>query len=185
VPTTFVDPGRRPEWPNAPEVVVKPSVSAGSKDTARFAVGDSGERERARALLEEIHAGGRTAMLQPYLDGVDERGETALIYFDGEFSHAIRKAPLLRPGEGPTQSLFAPEKIQPREATAAERELGERVVTMVGEHFGPLLYARVDLVPGLGGAPLVLELELTEPSLFLAHAEGAAERLASALAGRL
>jgi len=47
-----------------------------------------------------------------------------------------------------------------------------------------LLYARVDLVPDPGGSPCVLEVELTEPSVFLAHAEGAAERFAAAIAAR-
>jgi glutathione synthase/RimK-type ligase-like ATP-grasp enzyme len=185
VPTTFADPGEKPRWPHAPEVVVKPSISAGSKDTARFAVADPAERERARALLGAIHASGRTAMIQPYVENIDERGETALVYFDGDFSHAIRKAPLLKPGEGPVEGLFAPEKIEPRAASDAERELGDGVVKMIGDHFGTPLYARVDLVPGNDGAPLLLELELTEPSLFLAHAYGAAERLTAAVAARL
>ena len=44
-------------------------------------------------------------------DAVDRDGETALMFFDGEFSHAIRKAPLLFRDQGPTRALFAPEKI--------------------------------------------------------------------------
>lgn len=167
------------------EVVVKPAVSAGSRDTARFDLSSEEERMRAQDLIGEIHRTDRTAMVQPYLASVDERGETALLYFDGELSHAIRKGPLLRPGEGPTEGFFAPETIEPREATAAERELGDRVVAAVGERFGTLLYARVDLILDPDGAPVVLEVELTEPSLFFAHGEGAAERFASALCARL
>jgi hypothetical protein len=52
----------------------------------------------------------------------------------------------------------------------------------VTERFGPLLYARVDLLPG--DEPALLELELTEPSLFFAHAPGAAERFARAVLAR-
>jgi glutathione synthase/RimK-type ligase-like ATP-grasp enzyme len=167
------------------EVVVKPSVSAGSKDTARFDLSQAGERERAERLLAEIHAGGRTAMVQPYLSSVDERGETALLYFGGELSHAIRKGPLLRPGEGPTEGFFAPETIEPRAATEAERALADSVVAAIAERFGKLLYARVDLILSEEGDPVVLEIELTEPSLFFAHADGAAERFASALESRL
>jgi O-ureido-D-serine cyclo-ligase len=91
----------------------------------------------------------------------------------------------LRPGEGPTEGFFAPETIEPREPTAAERSLGDDVVGWVGERFGTLLYARVDVVEGADGEPLVLEVELTEPSLFFAHATGAAERFAGAVTDRL
>ena len=44
-----------------------------------------------------------------------------------------------------------------------------------------LLFARVDLLPGEAGEPLVIELELTEPSLWLSSAPGAADRLAGAI----
>jgi hypothetical protein len=47
-----------------------------------------------------------------------------------------------------------------------------------------LLYARIDLLPSPDG-PLLLEAELIEPSLFLAHADGAADRLAGAIADRV
>ncbi|HEY5977319.1 MAG TPA: hypothetical protein VIT85_05635 [Solirubrobacterales bacterium] len=189
VDTAFVPPGSlvpdsATKGPGG-EVVVKPSVSAGSKDTARFGTADSFEMERARDLVAEIHASGRTAMVQPYLSSVDERGETALLYFGGELSHAIRKGALLRPGEGPTEGFFAPETIEPRRATAAERKVADRVLATVGERFGTLLYARVDLVLGAAGEPVVLEVELTEPSLFFQHSEGAAGRFADALDERL
>ena len=48
-----------------------------------------------------------------------------------------------------------------------------------------LLYARVDLIPGPDGEPMLIELELTEPSLFLRQSPGAAERLAEAIIARL
>ncbi len=166
VPTSFVAPGG-PVVLGSEDCVVKPTVSAGSKDTARFA---AGEHERALELVERIHASGRTAMVQPYIPSVDERGETALLYFGGRFSHAIHKGPLLRPGEAPAEGLFALEEIHPRTPTPAERALADRVVGYVSERDGSApVYARVDLVEDPSGAPIVLELELTEPSLFLAH----------------
>lgn len=181
IETTFIAPGDTATLAGDGEIVVKPSVSAGSKDTARFALGDDAARRRAEALLAEIHSGGRTAMVQPYLGAIDHRGETSLLYFGGSFSHAIRKAPLLRPGEGPTEGFFAPETIEPRTPSVAEREAGDGVIAWVAERFGELLYARVDLVPGSDGAPVLLELELTEPSLFFAHSEGASARFAESL----
>lgn len=181
VPTLFVAPGGALPMVES-EVVVKPTVSAGSRDTARF----EGKDEAGwMALIGAIHRSGRTAMVQPYLSSVDERGETALLYFDGVYSHAIRKGPILRPDARPTSDFFAAEDIAPREPTAAERAVADRVVAYAGERFGPLAYARVDLVEGPGGGPLVLELELTEPSLFLAHAPGAAERFAAVVLQKL
>ena len=114
-------------------------------------------------------------MVQPYLDEVDTVGETALVYFDGEFSHAIRKAAML-PAEtvndldvSYSRSLYVDEKITARIAGARRARIGERCSTS-SERFGhDLLYTRVDLLPGADG-PVVIELELIEPSLFLEFA---------------
>jgi glutathione synthase/RimK-type ligase-like ATP-grasp enzyme len=176
VDTTFVEPGEPFAAPEGREYVVKPSVSAGSRDTARFGPAD---HERARALVERIHSSGRTAMVQPYLESVDERGETALMFFGGEYSHTITKGPILRPGAEPTPDLFAAEEVAARGPTPGELDLGFLVI----EHLGSLAYARIDLVHDAGGRPAVLEVELTEPSLFFAHAPGAAQRFADALLG--
>jgi glutathione synthase/RimK-type ligase-like ATP-grasp enzyme len=179
VETAFLGPGD-PFAAPAGEYVVKPSVSAGSRDTARYG---PGEDARAAALVERIHASGRTAMVQPNLHAVDEDGETALLFFDGEYSHAIRKGPLLEPGADPHEDVFAPETIAPREPREDERELAEQVVGHVRERFGDLAYARVDIVRGDDG-PRLLELELTEPSLFFLQGDGAADRFAAALRRR-
>jgi hypothetical protein len=48
-----------------------------------------------------------------------------------------------------------------------------------------LAYARIDVVPGPAGAPVVLECELSEPSLFLGTSAGAADRLAHGLAEKI
>jgi hypothetical protein len=128
-------------------------------------------------------------MVQPYLSRVDTAGETALVYVEGEFSHAVRKGPLL---EGPyrgVEGLFKQEEMAAREASAAERAVADRVVEALpgivpGAADGALLYTRVDLLQGEGGDPLVLEVELTEPSLFLSLGEGALDRFADAIARR-
>jgi hypothetical protein len=183
VPTTFVGPGDAFAVPEseAAELVVKPTVSGGSRDTRRH----TAERlDEAATHVAELHAAGRTAMVQPYLGDVDHAGETALIYLGGAFSHAIRKGPMLTPGGAPPEGLFALEDIAAREPSAAEHALGERVMAAVDERWGELVYARVDLLPGPGGAPVLIELELTEPSLFISHAPGAPERLAAAIAAR-
>lgn len=162
------------------EVVVKPAVGAGSRDT----------RRHPRAALPQILAhmrallgARRSVLLQPYLPSVDRDGESALIYLDGLFSHAIRKGPLLPSGAPATAALFAAEEITPRAAGADERAVAERILAALP--FGTLLYARIDLIRGAAGEPRLLELEITEPSLFLTYAPGSAERLAAATLQRL
>ena len=188
VPTRFVEPGadearalegflaaeRAEEW------VVKPAVGAGSRDAARYARGDE---PAAGAHIERLLQAGRSVMLQPYLSQVDRHGETALIYFGGRFSHAIRKGPLLRRGNAPPDGLFAAEHITPRTPAAEELQVAQRVLGALP--FATPLYARVDQIRSADGTPLLLELELTEPSLFFAHAPGAAARLASRLCAQL
>lgn len=181
IPTRFLAPGE-PLTAVSGAVVVKPSVSAGSKDTARFAPGDA---DGAGALVASIHASGRTAMVQPHLSAVDTAGETAVVLIDGVVSHAVRKGPILREGAPPAAGLHAPEEISPRRADGAETDLAVRVVDLVRSRGEVPAYARVDLIPGPDGAPLILEVELAEPSLFLAHAPGAVARLAAAVARRV
>ncbi|MFO1394223.1 MAG: hypothetical protein U1F09_10730 [Steroidobacteraceae bacterium] len=194
VPTRFVEPGADAAieltdflaaGPGAVTVgdcapfeqfVVKPSVGAGSRDAARYRRADEA---RARAHVERLLAEGRSVMLQPYLDRVDQRGETAVIYIGGEYSHAIRKGALLRLDEGLVQGLFAPEQISPREPDTEEREVAAAAFRACA-HDEPL-YARIDLVHDDRERPVVLELELTEPSLFFLHAPEAAGRYAETL----
>ena len=159
------------------ELVVKPATSAGSRETARYSRDD----DRVRPHIERILAAGRVAMLQPYHHGVDVRGETGLVYAGGKFSHAFRKGPLLEPGGAMTDQLFAPEDISPRTPTPQERDLGDAAIRYVTSRFGTPAYARVDLLPG----PQVIEVELTEPSLYLSYAAGAADRAAAAIAAKI
>jgi hypothetical protein len=162
------------------DLVVKPTVSAGARDTARFRPG-----EEAGPFAAAILATGRSVMVQPYLARLDAEGETGLIYLDGGFSHAFRKGALLA-GAALGPGLYAEEEIEPRVATPAQRAIGDAVLTLTTERTGTApLYARVDLVPGPDGEPVLLELELTEPSLFLTADDGAAARVAAAIAARL
>jgi hypothetical protein len=185
VPSTFIEPGESADLalhdflgrhPNSAEFVVKPSVGAGSRDTQRHL---RGAVEPAVAQALRLLNAERSVLLQPYLDSVDRDGETALMYFAGQFSHAIRKGPLLPPGlaGSPAVGLFAPEKITSRTPGVDELQVAERVLAALP--FSAPLYARIDLIRDGAGAPTLLELELTEPSLFFAHAPGTAERFTS------
>jgi hypothetical protein len=192
VDTTWLDPGDAFTVPASGEYVVKPAVSAGSRNTNRYVVGDHDDRatDHVRSLL----AAGRTVMVQPYLDAIDSDGETALLFFGGEFSHAVRKAPLLELGMAFVTAAFKKESMQTREPSRAELAVAGRVLdalssTGAGAARGDLLYARVDLVPGADGSPVLLELELTEPSMYLtldgSQGADAADRFAAAIAARV
>lgn len=179
VPTTFLEPDAPlvlGGWDQVP-CVVKPAVSAGSRDTARHDH-PRAAAEHAQRLLQA----GRVVMVQPYVAEVDTAGETALLYYDGRFDHAIRKGPMLLGGTAAVDGLFAPETIQPREPRPEERAVGDAVIAEIERRFGRLLYARVDL---LGSEPVVLEVELTEPSLFFGRSAGAADRYAAAIRARI
>ena len=122
-------------------------------------------------------------MVQPYLAAIDIYGETGLVYFDGELSHAFRKAPILALDAPPTDEFYAAEEISAREPSTAERAVGDATIAACGG--ADLLYGRVDLVPGSGGEPRVLEVELAEPSYFVKQAPGSADRFARAVERRL
>ncbi|MFZ0140026.1 MAG: hypothetical protein WAL70_03000 [Aeromicrobium sp.] len=170
---------RGDELPKSDEWVVKPSISGGGKDTARW-----DDPDDVYAHSEELIAAGRISMVQPYVPSVDIEGETALIYFGGRFSHAIRKGPLLERGEGVRQDRDQREVITPRAPTAAQHEVTEQVLGAIPSSLGradALAYARIDLVTDDDGVPRLIELELTEPSLFLDSSEDGAERLVEAV----
>ncbi len=180
VPTRLVEVGAVVPDTDEGAVVVKPAVGAGSRGARHFRSDPSGARRHAQALLDD----GRDVLLQPYLDRVDAAGETSLLFFDGRYSHAIRKGPLLAANQEATRALFAAERIAAREPGADEHAVAAAVLAAL-PFAEPLLYARVDLLRDETGAPVLLELELTEPSLFFATAPGSAERFVRALAERL
>jgi hypothetical protein len=183
VPTQWLRPGD-PDWQPDPdgEVVVKPAISAGSQDTGRYRLGDPEQRALALAHAQRLLAAGRTVMVQPYLSAVDHAGETALLFFAGRFSHAIRKGAMLDGPDLGVEGLFKAEEIAARVPTPQERAAAEQVLAVAP---ADLLYARVDLIPGPDGAPMLIELELTEPSVFLGYDDGAAQRFAEAIAGKV
>jgi hypothetical protein len=176
VPTAWIGRGKAADlddvlatrgWARA---VVKPAVSAGARDTLLVTYENA---ELARDLVARVSAD-RDVMVQPYLESVEGYGERSLVYFAGAFSHAVRKPPMLA-GAAP---LDEPEPV---EVAADERSLAERAIAWVGRE---LLYARVDIARADDGTPMLMELELTEPRLFLQH-EGAAARFATAIAAKV
>ena len=156
------------------EVVVKPAISAASYRTRRIGPEDplTGETH-LRALLAD-----GDALVQLYLPSVEDYGERALIWIDGELTHAVRKSPRFDADDESTSPALP---IAPAEAALAEAALA-RVVEATGE--APM-YARIDVAPGPAGEPVVMELELIEPSLFFPQSPRALERFVTAIRRRL
>jgi len=187
IPSEFVEPGADATKALAvfltnhdpEEFVVKPAVGAGSRDVFRYS---ASEAHRAAAHATRLLSESRSVVFQPYLDRVEAEGETALIYFEGELSHAIRKGPMLELNQTEVTGLFKAEHIMPREPGKDERRVGEQVIAAMS--FEMPLYARVDMIRDSDGRPRVLELELTEPSVFLAHAPGSADAFARRILAR-
>ena len=185
VPTNWLEPSDAIVLPPAGRHVLKPSVGAGSVDAALFDFAAAHEAGLARAHAERLLAGGQTVLVQPYLERIDQHGEAALMFFGGEFSHAVTKGAMLADQGEMVAGLYKAEVIKPRVATAAEIEIARVALAATPVAKEQLAYARVDLVPAADGSPLVIELELTEPSLFLGQARGSAEHFARHLTERI
>lgn len=184
IATHHLAPGA-PFTPPPGRFVVKPAVAGGARGAQVF---DEARHEQARAHVAKLHAAGHDLLVQPYLDAVDgDEGETALVFIEGELSHAMRKGPLLALDVAPVQTGFRAEQMSVVAAPAPDVvALGRRTLAEVHDRFGgPLLYARVDVLRDGAGEPAVLELELIEPSLFLDFVPGTAQALGRAILARL
>lgn len=151
------------------DVVVKPAISAGSWRTMRVGAHNAAAGQQHFTAL----VGAGDTLVQPYLASVEDHGERALVWIAGELSHAVRKTPRWH-GE---DELVSTEAMPISDAEAAVA----LAAIKVAQRRGDLLYARVDIAPDARGAPVVMELELVEPSLFFA--QGPAETLERYVAG--
>ena len=155
-PTTFCDRvteailGEAAATFGVDRLVAKPQVSAGAFQTIRWSPGEP---------LEGAPEG--AAMIQPYLPSIEGLGEMSLIFFGGAFSHAIRKVP--QPGDFRVQPEYDG-IITACDPAPDELEAAQAALDAAGEE---LLYARVDLVRDLSDRPVLMELELVEPDLYL------------------
>lgn len=175
VPTEFVERGEQQVslasimatngWERA---VIKPEVSAGSANTHVVSGGGSDD-----VLFKEL-VRDREMMVQPYIESVDGYGERSLVWIDGVISHAIRKTPRFADDE---ESVSGALPVADDEHSLATAVL-ETVKT-------PLLYARVDIARDEDGLPMIMELELVEPSLFLLQSPSALDCFAESITARL
>ncbi|MCP3058771.1 hypothetical protein LXT21_08310 [Myxococcus sp. K38C18041901] len=153
-------------------LVLKPAVSAGAVETHII---PRAEASAGNALVTRLAASGEL-MVQPYLRAFESEGERSYIFFEGVFSHAVRRPPTLKsaPRGFAEPSTFAPDP--------KELKLSERVLEAMG---APLLYARVDVATDNEGVTRLQEVEVTEPSLFLTLDAESPHRLARAIAAKL
>jgi glutathione synthase/RimK-type ligase-like ATP-grasp enzyme len=166
VPTTLVERGHTCDLAAfTGPIVIKPEVGAGSLGTRRFAPADPA----ALAHLTALTADG-AALVQPYVASVDDYGERALIWIDGALTHAIRKTPRFA---GDSEQITGPFTI-----ADDERALADAALAPIARR---ILYGRVDIARDAAGRPMVMELELIEPSLYVAHHPGSAERYVAGL----
>lgn len=163
VPTWYIAPGEPIKFPEDHEYVVKPAVGAGARFAARYQPAD---RQQALSHAERLHADLVTVMVQPYLSQIDVTGERALVFVHGEFLHAIRKRAVLSPGLRYDEPRDAHPGTEPWTPTPAELDVAVRALSVVPDS-AELLYARVDMADDEDGKPVMTELELVEPGLYL------------------
>jgi len=159
------------------QMVIKPTISGSAWHTLRGTVGDPAFAAAVTQLPREYDY-----LVQPFVPEIVSDGEWSLLYFAGEFSHAVIKRPAT--GDYRVQDEFggSVEPVQPNAATLAAADRALAAVAALGH--GGHAYVRVDGVISAGRF-LIMELELIEPFLYLAVRPAAAERLARDLAGRL
>ncbi|MFD3581670.1 RimK family alpha-L-glutamate ligase [Streptomyces sp. NPDC058683] len=177
VPTRYLAPGDPAELPSDHDFVVKPTFGAGARFAARYTPGEHGTAVRH---LARMHGEGLTAMVQPYVAGIDVSGERALQFFGGRLLHASRKRAVLTPGTAYDADKVAHPDLARWDPTPAELAVARRALAAVPEA-PELLCARVDLVDGADGQPRVMELELVEPNLFLFLHPGSVDAVAEAI----
>jgi glutathione synthase/RimK-type ligase-like ATP-grasp enzyme len=157
-----------------PVTVLKPRISADGHETLVASVPlDVDGRAHAVRLVSE---GGGLA--QPFAPEFKREGEWSLVFFDNQFSHGVRRHPA--GDDFRVQSRYGGWSEADTPSAALIATAAEVLAVVRGEN----AYARVDGVDR-GGAFLLTELELAEPSLFLDCAAEAPARFADAIVRRL
>jgi len=182
VPTVWGQGDRLPRtattlFEEAPELVIKPCISANADDTYRIASPSWAET----SVRIATRFAGRDWMLQPYMPAIATEGEFSLFYFDGDYSHAVLKTPAQ--GDFRVQEEHGG-RLRSVSPDARLRETGDRVMAGITTLHQCPLYARVDLVRD-GSIFRLMEVELIEPSLYFNMDPDSARRFAEAFDARM
>ena len=175
VPTAFVSIGEAASLEKICDehgwrtVVLKPAISADSWETIRI---EPDRYPEGQAYLER-HRAAREIMIQPFVKDVEQGGEHSLMFFGGVYSHAVRKNSAFQGGRH-----VGPEG-RPEDPGKDAVQMAGVVLAAAGVPEIP--YARVDIARDDEGTPMLLELELFEPTLFFLERPGSEEQLADIL----
>lgn len=157
------------------EAVIKAAVAQAGRYAMRV---PHSRRDRGQAHLDRLLPH-EDMLVQPFVSSVPEAGELSLVFIEGEFTHAVRKrAPA---GDFRVHDDYGG-SVTPETPSKQHIDLGLHALAAVGE---PTHYARLDLVDGANGQPMVMEFELVEPELFFRYSSEAAARMVNAIARSL
>ena len=151
-------------------IIIKPVISTNALDTHLLT------RDTASAMTDELSQtfADRPYVVQQYVSGIQEAGEYSLFFFAGEYNHTVRKMPA--ESDFRVQEQFGSTIVDCEpgaELLAAAKKVIEQVEPQP-------VYARVDMVCGDDGQPMLMELELIEPSMYLRKSPAAPAQFASA-----
>ncbi len=157
------------------KIVVKPAISASAYNTILI---DGATFSAEHELVGRMN--GQPFLVQQFIPEIQEQGEISFVYIDGRFSHAALKRPAAGDFRVQQEHGGSAELFYPSAALLDQANQIAAAVPQVRDSF----YCRIDAVARKGKLVL-MELELIEPELFLALAEGAAARFAKAIVGRV
>ncbi|EGF81057.1 hypothetical protein BATDEDRAFT_35032 [Batrachochytrium dendrobatidis JAM81] len=174
------------DYPSAAGYVIKPSVSLNSQNTERFTA--TMEMQAAQAHIDAVFASKgdteTTILIQPFLKEIQLDGEVSLVFIGGVYSHSVQKT--VKKGDFRVQEQWGG-SCKRVTSPASVVTLAEQILTEAQKAYDPLnqvnqlLYARVDIVLIDGVKPVLMELELIEPSLYLSYDDTALEKFANAV----
>ena len=154
-------------------LVIKPVVGANAERTWRLD-SPADQEAAAKAFVRDAF------MVQIFASSVQEEGELSLFYFNGAYSHAIKKQP--KSGDFRVQEEHGG-RITAFRPTPSQLEAARQVM---GALPGTPLYARVDLIRSNDDADWwLMELELIEPSMYLRMDADAPERFVQAFLAQI
>ncbi|MCR2107932.1 hypothetical protein CUPS4066_04315 [Campylobacter upsaliensis] len=134
-------------------------------------VGQSGYKvrflEQKIPTKEEFPHG---ALIQPFIESVEELGEFCFIFFGGKFNYAIHRQ---TQKDWRANSNYGVKIAPLKNPSKAHIDLALKALKALKS--SNLLYARVDLLPQKNGNVLINEVELIEPSLYFDFHENALE----------
>ncbi|EHD4527745.1 hypothetical protein JQ676_001407 [Campylobacter upsaliensis] len=134
-------------------------------------VGQSGYKvrflEQKIPTKEEFPHG---ALIQPFIESVEELGEFCFIFFGGKFNYAIHRQ---TQKDWRANSNYGVKIALLKNPSKAHIDLALKALKALKS--SNLLYARVDLLPQKNGKALINEVELIEPSLYFDFHENALE----------